>query len=88
MNITEKTLITLEFDKIRGMLADACPTSGAAELSRMLAPVEHADLVRRRQTRTTDARRLSDAKGMPSFGSVPEVGDLCARAEGSDSYAP
>lgn len=80
MNITEKTLITLEFDKIRGMLADACPTSGAAELSRMLAPVEHADLVRRRQTRTTDARRLSDAKGMPSFGSVPEVGDLCARA--------
>ncbi|MBQ9087094.1 MAG: endonuclease MutS2 [Clostridia bacterium] len=81
MNITEKTLKTLEFDKIRVMLAQACPTSGAAQLAEMLTPADHVDLVRKRQTRTTDARRLSDAKGMPSFGSVTEMGDICERAQ-------
>ncbi len=81
MKITEKTLTTLEFDKIRTMLAEACPTSGAAEMARMLLPAEHADHVKRRLRRTTDARRLSDAKGMPSFGSVTDIGDICARAQ-------
>ena len=80
MKITEKTLVTLEFDKIRQMLAEACPTSGSAKLAELLVPIEHADLVRRRLRRTTDARRLSDAKGMPSFGSVVDIGDICERA--------
>ncbi len=80
MKITEKTLTTLEFDKIRAMLADACPTAGAAEMARLLAPVEHIDQARARQRRTTDARRLSDAKGLPPFGTVTDVGDSCERA--------
>ena len=80
MNITEKTLTTLEFDKIRAMLADLCPTAGSAALAWMLTPAEHEEMVRRRLRRTTDARRLSDAKGMPPFGSVTDVGDLCERA--------
>lgn len=81
MNITEKTLKTLEFDKIRAMLAESCPTAGAAELARGLIPAEHGDQARKRQTRTTDAKRLSDAKGMPSFGTVADVGDVCERAQ-------
>ncbi len=81
MKITEKTLTTLEFDKIRVMLAGACPTAGAAALAQTLTPVEHLDLVKQRQARTTDARRLSDAKGMPSFGSITDVGDICERAQ-------
>ena len=80
MKITEKTLCTLEFDKIRAMLADACPTAGAAQMALSLAPVEHLELARKRQKRTTDARRLVDAKGMPPFGSVIDVGDICERA--------
>ena len=80
INITEKTLSTLEFDKVRAMLADACPTSGAAAMALALTPTDRIDTGRRRQTRTTDACRLSDAKGMPSFGSVTDVGDLCERA--------
>ena len=80
MNITEKTLTTLEFDKIRQMLADCCPTSGAADMARGLCPIDRIDIVRTRQTRTTDAKRLSDAKGMPSFGSVTDVSDICERA--------
>ncbi len=78
--ITEKTLITLEFDKIRQMLADSCPTEGAAALALSLCPCDHIDIARKRLARTTDAKRLSDAKGMPSFGSVTDISDTCERA--------
>ena len=81
MSINEKTLKTLEFDKIRQLLAEVCPTKGAAEMALSLTPEIIPDRVERRQKRTEDARRLCDAKGMPSFGSVSYVGDICARAE-------
>ncbi len=81
MNISEKTLKTLEFDKIRQMLADASPTKGAAEAAMALTPTDIYDRVKRRQTRTTDAKRLCDAKGAPSFGSVTDVRDICERAQ-------
>ena len=78
--ITEKTLTTLEFDKIRLILADCCATHGAAVLATSLAPCDHIELTKKRLTRTTDAKRLSDAKGMPSFGSVTDISDTCERA--------
>ena len=80
-NINEKTLKTIEFDKIRRMLADVCPTKGAAELSLSLTPEIYPDRVRRLQRRTSDAKRLCDDKGMPSFGSVSPIADICERAE-------
>ena len=80
MSITEKTLTTLEFDKIRLMLSDSCPTRGAAARALSLTPADHIDFVRRRLSATTDAKRLRDAKGMPSFGSVTDVSDICERA--------
>ena len=80
MNITEKTLTTLEFDKIRTMLAKACHTEGAAAMAYSLAPTDRIDTIRRMQKRTTDARRLIDAKGVAPFGSVTDVGDICERA--------
>ena len=81
MSINEKTLKTLEFDKIREMLASVCPTRGAASLARELTPDIYPDRVKARQRRTTDAKRLSDEKGMPPFGSVTAMGDICERAE-------
>ncbi|MBE6535097.1 MAG: endonuclease MutS2 [Ruminococcaceae bacterium] len=80
MSITEKTLVTLEFDKIRQMLADSCPTKGAAEAARSLYPATYLEAALARQTATSDAKRLSDAKGMPSFGGVVDVSDVCERA--------
>ncbi len=80
MNISEKTLLTLEFDKIRAMLASVCPTAGAAELANALTPDDRAEIVARNQTATTDARRLLDAKGMPPFGSVNDPSDACERS--------
>ena len=80
MSITEKTLTTLEFDKIRGLLAEVCPTEGAAQMALMLSPEIYADLARARLKRTTDAKRLADAKGMPSFGGAKDISDVCERA--------
>ncbi|MBE6577831.1 MAG: endonuclease MutS2 [Ruminococcaceae bacterium] len=80
MNITEKTLSTLEFDKIRQMLAEVCPTAGSANMALMLCPTDRIDVARERLVRTTDAKRLCDAKGMPSFGGVVDVSDICERA--------
>ncbi len=78
--IIEKNLCTLEFDKIRALLSDVCPTSGAAALALALTPTDRTDIAAARLKRTTDAKRLSDAKGMPSFGSVTDISDACERA--------
>lgn len=81
MIASKRALSALEFDKIRVLLADAAPTSGAASLSLSLMPSDDRDEVARRLQRTTDAKRLYDAKGMPPFGSVPEIAGACERAE-------
>ncbi len=80
MNITEKTLTTLEFDKIREMLANLCPTEGAAAAAMALCPDDRREIVQKRLSRTTDARRLLDTKGLPPFGTVRDMGDTCERA--------
>ena len=81
MNITQKTINTLEFDKIRAMLAALAPTSGAAELARELLPSDRAAVVRSNLKKTTDARRLADAKGQPSFGGVSDITSALERAD-------
>ena len=80
MNFTQKTLTTLEFDKICEMLADCAPTAGAQAMARRLMPTSEITEVLRRQRRTTDARRLLEAKGLPPFGTVIDVSDACERA--------
>ena len=70
MLITDKIISTLEFDKIREMLADCALTEGAKKAALCLEPTDNPDAVLRRQRRTSDARRLMDAKGMPPFGHV------------------
>ena len=80
MNFSEKTLTILEFDKICKMLADCAPTQGAKALAMRLTPSSDITDVLRRLHRTTDAKRLCDAKGMPSFGAVKDVSEACERA--------
>ena len=81
MSFSEKTLVTLEFDKIRGMLAECASTEGAKGMALCLTPSEDPVEITRRLNRTTDARRLTDVKGMPPFGAVREVTAACDRAE-------
>ena len=81
MGFSEKTLNTLEFDKIRTMLEECAPTEGAKERARCLLPSDDEVTVRRNLTHTTDARRLTDAKGIPPFGGIRDVSGACERAE-------
>ncbi len=81
MQFSEKTLTTLEYDKITASLAEAALTEGAKSLALRLLPSSNEREVRRRQARTTDARRLCEIKGYPSFGSLREVSDSLERAE-------
>lgn len=81
MKISEKTIRTLEFDRVREMLADCALTEGAKAMAYNLEPSDDADNILRRQRHTTDARSLMDIKGMPPFGDVHDMGDICERAE-------
>jgi DNA mismatch repair protein MutS2 len=81
MKFSKKTEITLEFDKVKNMLAAVASTSGAKELALSLEPTDNIDFVHRAQKRTTDAKRLADTKGMPSFGSIVDMSSICERAD-------
>ena len=88
MNITQKTINTLEFDKIRAMLAALAPTKGAADIARELIPSDRVAAVRANLRRTTDARRLADAKGQPSFGGVSDITSALERADKGATLTP
>ncbi len=88
MEISEKTLQTLEFDKIREMLAESALTAGARELAMRLTPSDREDEIVRRQQRTTDAKRLMNIKGAPSFGEVTDISDACERAVKGATLTP
>ncbi len=81
MRFKEKTLKTLEYDKILNMLADCALTEGAKELALSLGPSEHIAVILRRQRHTSDAVRLINAKGTPSFGRIKDVDEICDRAD-------
>lgn len=76
-----KNLYTLEFDKIRELLARHAATDGAKEMALSLTPSDDIDEVRLRQRRTADAKLLAGQKGNPSFGTVKDVSDACERAD-------
>ncbi len=81
--LNDKNYYTLEFDKIREMLASCATTDGSKAAALAIAPDVHCDreTVLARLARTTDARRLIDFKGHPSFGSVKDVEGACEKAE-------
>lgn len=88
MAFSNKTLQTLEFDKICQMLAEHAHTEGARAMAARLSPSDDPEEILRRQRRTTDAKRLLDAKGTPSFGYVRDVGEICERADKGAVLSP
>ncbi len=73
MLFTQKTLTTLEFDKIINMLADCAQTIGAKNKALTLVPSTDMDVIISRQERTEDAKRLINAKGYPPFSAEEGV---------------
>ncbi|MBQ9069836.1 MAG: endonuclease MutS2 [Clostridia bacterium] len=80
MHFTEKTLSTLEYDKIVESLAEMAATEGAAAKALSLVPTDDYDTVVMRQRRTDDAKRLINAKGYPSFSAPESVVPSAERA--------
>lgn len=79
--MNDKNIYTLEFNKIRELLAAKAQTEGAKEMALGLVPSDDEDEVRLRQRRTADAKRLAGQKGNPSFGSVCDVSATLDRAD-------
>lgn len=69
----KKAIKTLEFDKIRDMLADCALTEGAAELAKNLTPDTDIVIIKRSLQQTSEAVALMGTKGAPSFYGVKEV---------------
>lgn len=88
MGFYPKSLTALEYDKIREMLASYAQTDGARQRARELDVSGSIDEVVRRQRLTTDAKRLIDAKGMPSFGAISDMDRICERAQKGAALSP
>ena len=88
MSFSEKTIRTLEFDKICAMLEEHAETEGAKVMARNLRPSDDTYTVLRRLRRTSDARKLADAKGAPSFGRIRDISAACERAEKGAVLSP
>ncbi len=86
--MNNKALTTLEFDKIREMLADLCATDGAKAKARRLEPTSDEVVARRSLLQTTEAKKLSGIKGLPSFGKIVDVREIADRAEKSAVLTP
>ncbi len=80
MLFTDRTLKTLEYAKIKEMLVECAATEGAAARAAALTPTSDIDVVRERQKKTDDAKRLINAKGYPSFFAPESVVGAAERA--------
>ena len=77
----ERAIVTLEFDKIREMLAAACPTEGAKEIARAVRPSRAIGTVRRMLAETEAAKNMQITKGMPPLSGIADVTAFVERAD-------
>ena len=80
MLFTAKTLSTLEYNKIIGMLVECAATEGAAARAASLMPTDDYETVIERQKRTDDAKRLINTKGYPAFTAAERVVSAAERS--------
>lgn len=80
MLFTDRTLKTLEYQKIKDMLVECAATDGAKARAAALTPTSDIDVVTERQKKTNDAKRLINAKGYPSFVAAETVTLAAERA--------
>ncbi len=84
----EKSLHTLELDRILALLAGHCATEEGKEQAARLLPVSDPDLVRERLRETTDACHMMEYKGSPGFHGVKNVKASLERADRGGSLNP
>jgi len=77
----ERAIVTLEFDKVREMLAAVCPTEGAKEIALELRPSRAIGTVRRMLAETDAAKNMQITKGMPPFSGIVDITGFVERAD-------
>ena len=77
----ERAIITLEFNKIREMLAAVCPTEGAKAIAREVRPSRAIGTVRRMLAETDAAKTMQITKGMPPLAGIADVTSFVERAD-------
>ena len=88
MYFSQKTLSALEYPKVLSMLAECASTGSAKKRAAALTPTDDALTVRRRLEMTSDARRLIDRKGYPSFYAEEDVAASAERADKGAVLSP
>ena len=77
----DRAIVTLEFDKIREMLAAVCPTEGAKALALAVRPSRAIGTVRRMLAETQAAKDMQVTKGMPPFYGIIDISAPVERAD-------
>ena len=80
-DLYEKSLHTLELDRVLALLSDACVTEEGKERALALRPETDADDVRRLLKETSDACHMVELKGTPGLREVKDVRQSLDRAD-------
>ena len=84
----EKSLTTLEYDKVIARLAAECQTARGRALGLALKPSAEYDEVLQRQRLTAEGRRLRQMKPNVGLGAVRDIGTLAHQAGLGHSLEP
>lgn len=88
MKCSEKTLLTLEFNKIISRLASCALTEGGKAHINALRATTDLEKIRLWQRQTSDAKLLISTKGYPSISGVSDIGDSLERAQKGSALTP
>ena len=81
MELYEKSLHTIELPAVLELLAAAASSDGARQAALSLRPSPDTRQVRERLAETTDAKKMVETKGSPSFSGLKDVRSSLARAD-------
>jgi DNA mismatch repair protein MutS2 len=87
-SLYEKSLSTLELDRVLELLAGCAVSDEAKDRCRKLRPLSDADDIRELLAQTSAAVKLTSMKGSPSFRDVKDVSGSLSRADRGGSLSP
>lgn len=76
-----KAFISLEFEKVREMLCDCTSVQGAKDILSKITPSVSYENILYMQKQTTEAKKISETKGAPSFSGVKDISNSLERSE-------
>jgi DNA mismatch repair protein MutS2 len=88
MTTPEKSLITLEYDKVIARLAQQCGTARGKALAQALKPSTEYREILKRQRLTAEGMRLVEMKPNASLGGVRDIGTMVTQAARGHALEP